>query len=578
MIVLGKGLGIGTRRRLAGVIAVLAILPYLNGLQGDFCFDDPEVIRDNPMVTAPTASAMGLIKTTSYLGKPLYRPVTMLSYFANARLSASPVGYHVVNVFLHMLVSLAVWKLAWVFLGSAVGATAAAALFAVHPIHTEAVTNIVGRAELFAALFAVVSLLASVRAAQERGRNAAAWLAISLLALAVGMLAKENVFTAIPVSVIAYLWVKPTRSVREVATLVLPFALLAIAYLAMRMLLAGSLTLAAQPDLQDNPLAHVPLAPRLETALVVLWQYLSLLALPLRLSADYSFNAVPVVGSALDPRFLAATALFVLLALLIGLNVRRAPVLALAAMLVAVPLALTANILFPIGTIKAERLLYLPSFGWCLACGWLIAQSSHRGHDWWLVVVTLLVVGYAGRTWVRNRDWQNNLTLFAATVQTSPRSAKAHYNLAKAYEDRGQIDAAMQYFRETITIYPPDAEAAFGVGRIYDKKGLYNDALEWYERATDLNWHLADAHLNMGAIHYRRGELAPAETEFRNGLESEPNNPRLLIGLSLVLAAQGNQLQARAYFDRVESVAHTDPAVPRLLAQARQVLEQQAAR
>ncbi|HXQ21376.1 MAG TPA: tetratricopeptide repeat protein, partial [Candidatus Acidoferrales bacterium] len=344
-----------------------------------------------------------------------------------------------------------------------------------------------------------------------------------------------------------------------------------------RMFVLGLVTLPDEPQILDNPLVHVQLAPRLETALVVIWQYLSQLALPLHLSADYSFNAVPVVSSVRDPQFLGAAVLFTALATLLALNGRRAPTLVLAAVFAALPMALTANILFPIGTIKAERLLYLPSVGWCLACGWLITQVRRR-QAWAVAVITLVVVAYAGRTWMRNRDWQNDLTLFAATVQTVPGDAKAQYNLAKAYEDRGRLDAAMQHFRAALAIYPLDADSAFGIGRIYDKQGLENDALNWYGRATELNAGLADAHLNIGVIRYRRGDLAVAEREFRSGLDSEPDNPRLLIGMSLVRAAQGHHAEAEETFNRVEAMAHTDVDILKLLAQARQILGQQVTR
>lgn len=569
--------GAAGRRLVFLAVGALAILPYLNGLRGDFCFDDPSIVRDNPMVTGPTASARGLL-TPVYLGKPYPRPVTMLTYFVNARLSSSPVGYHVVNVILHLLVTLAVLQLAWTLLGSALGGATAGALFAVHPIHTEAVTSIVGRAELLAALCVLLALLASIRAAHRVGVALVGWTVLSWAALAAGILSKESAFAAIPLPAMVYFWTKRTPSPWHVAAVSLVWIGLAFAYLGYRMFVLGLVTLPDEPQILDNPLVHVHLAPRLETALVVLWQYLSQLALPLHLSADYSFNAVPVVSSVRDPQFLGAAVLFTALATLLALNARRAPMLLLAAVFAALPMALTANILFPIGTIKAERLLYLPSVGWCLACGWLITQVPRRRQTSAVTVITLLVVAYAGRTWMRNRDWQNDLTLFAATVQTVPDDAKAQYNLAKAYEDRGRLDAAMQHFRTALAIYPLDADSAFGIGRIYDKQGLENDALNWYGRATELNAGLANAHLNIGLIRYRRGDLAVAEREFHSGLDSEPDNPRLLIGMSLVHAAQGHQDEAEETFKRVEAMAHTDADIPKLLAQARQLLEQKVAR
>src|SRR5262245_1116481 len=118
-------------------VALVAVLPYLNALPADFTFDDVGVIRDNSAVQAlPAADLLHYV----YEPGALYRPLTMLTYAANTRVSGAPFGFHLVNVVLHALVTVAVFLLALELLASRVAATAAALLFAVHPIHTEAVT------------------------------------------------------------------------------------------------------------------------------------------------------------------------------------------------------------------------------------------------------------------------------------------------------------------------------------------------------------------------------------------------------------------------------------------------------
>ena len=580
-----------SRSRLAVLIAVLAILPYVNSLPGEFTLDDVEVVRDNPTVSGQAASprllyataynpdAEVLVPTMTPIGAywVKYRPVTMLTYWLNARLGESAIGYHLVNLGLHALVAIAMFYLAYDLLGSASGATISAALFAVHPIHTEAVSSIVGRAELLAALAVLVSLLAMVRATTEV-EHRTRWLTLSAGALVIGCLAKESAFVGIPLCLAAHLWVRRTSALRESLMLMLPGVFVGVAYLGLRALAIGRLTVPATVIVLDNPLAQVPLAPRLETALAILWQYLAQLTVPLRLSADYSYNEIPVVASARDPRFVGAAVLFTGLAIGLMLSRKRAPALALAAAFFAIPLLLTANVLFPIGTIKAERLLYLPSFGWCLGCAGLIMQIPERQRGRCLTVVALVVVAFAGRTWVRNWDWQNNFALFSATVQTSAHSAKAHHNLAVAYTERGDLDNAMLQFHESLAIYPPYDDAAFGIGKIYERKGIDAGALEWYATATRLNPNWAPAHLNSGAIYYKRGEFTAAEKAFRAGLESQPNNPRLLIGLALVRLAQDDRAEAEILIGRATSLADGDHEVAALLAEARQAFGQKVTR
>ena len=549
-----------SRRALGAALLVvaLAVLPYLNSLSNGFAFDDPDVVRDNPMVTHDPPAALF---TAVYNPGAIYRPLTMLTYVANHRVDAAPFGFHLVNVALHALVTLAVFLLVRRLLDSLLAATVAAALFAVHPVHTEAVSNVVGRAELLAALLVVTTLLATLRARAARGAAAWAWQVTALLAFAAGMLAKESVFTAIGLVAVVVWWTDPARSVTGAMRAIAPFVTLGAAYLALRLVVVGSLGLPTPPPLIDNPLAHVGAARRVATAMVVLLDYGSLLMLPLHLAPDYSYNAVPMVASPLDGRFLLAALVAVATLALAALLGRRVPVLLVAAAFIAVPLAVTANVLFPIGTIKAERLLYLPSIGWCLAVGWLAAAAARTHRRAALAAVAALVLAFAARTWARNPDWNDNFSLFTAAVQSEPHSAKAHYNLGIAYDVRGDSDTAMVYLRRALRIHPDCAEAAFAIGSIYERKGLDAGALHWYAQAIARNWNYPRAHLTIGALRYQRGEYDAAEAAFRTGLEQDPDNPRLLFGLGLALQASGKRDEAQLVLAGIDADRVTDQSM-----------------
>jgi Flp pilus assembly protein TadD len=328
--------------------------------------------------------------------------------------------------------------------------------------------------------------------------------------------------------------------------------------LALRLAVIGSLTSSDPPNFLDNPLVYVPWLPRAQTATVILWDYVSQLALPWNLSADYSFNQIPIISSSLDPRFLAAAALFLLAAVALFWCAFRAPEALLAALLMLIPLAITANVLFPIGTIKAERLLYLPSVGWCLLCAWIASRAVRVHPQATVLFLTILVIAYAGRTWARNGVWADNLTLFQATVDSSPSSAKAHHNLATAYFDTGRFDEAMLHYRLALDIFPDYTEAAFSVGRIYDVRGLDAGALHWYEQALRMDWNDVDTHLNTGAVRLRLGEITSAEASFLTGLQLDPSDPRLLSNLALVRHMEGWPWAAQSLVERVEALETND--------------------
>lgn len=552
-------------------IGLLAALPYLNALGGDFVFDDVGVIRDNPVIQRDPAWR---VLDTVYEPGALYRPLTMLSYVANARAARGPLGFHAVNVALHVAVALAFYALALQLLAAPRAAWIAAALFAVHPVHTEAVTSIVGRAELLAALFTFAALLALARARRGAGSACRRWLVLSLAAFAAGLLCKESAFTTIGLVLLVHWRLAPAASLRQRATLLAPYVLVGVAYLGLRLFVVGSFGLPTPPDALDNPLAHVDTATRLRTATVVLRDYLATLVAPVRLSADYSFNQVPLALTWYEPRFWIAAALLGSLAAVALAMWRRRPEITVAGALFAIPLALTANLLFPIGTIKAERLLYLPSAGFCLAAGWLLAWLSQtRPRTAAAVVAAGLALG-AARTWVRNADWRNARTLYAAAVRDTPESAKAHHNLAVALQQAGALDDADVHYRRAFTIYPDYAEAAFGIGHIATLHGNDDKAERWYLAALRRDDHLVKAQFQLGLLYQRHRAYPAAEAAFTAGLASEPDNPLLLVNLAAARLSQGDRLGAHAALARLDRTElPADPSTVALVAAARREIE-----
>ncbi len=476
----------------AVLVALAAAVPYLGTLGASFTFDDHGLVLDNPMAT-PGMSPLAWLLRESTTGS-LYRPLTMLSYALNQIVSPVPSSLHLGNVLLHALATAVAFDLARVLARSTPVAVATALIFAVHPVHTEAVASIAGRAEVLAGLLVMLALSALVRA--ERN---ASWLPVSLVAFALGTLSKESAFTTIPLAALVLVWTGPPSAGRLVRRL-LPYVAVGCACLALRRAMVGSFGLLDPPPFIDNPLAHVGVGSRIATAVVVLFEYLSVLAAPIRLSADESFNQVPVVASVTDARLFAAVGVFVIVGAALVRARRRHPVPGLGMLFFLAAMTVTANVLFPIGTIKAERLLYLPSFGPCLAVGWLARRWSGRRFGQRMAVVGLGLTLLAGRTWIRNADWQDDYVLFTRTAETSPESARAQANAAAIYGQVGRLDLADQHFRAAYAIAPQFAPAAMGLAMVADARGQRDDAIRWYEEAVSLDPHLVGARVRANAL------------------------------------------------------------------------------
>src|SRR5712691_482177 len=215
-----------SERRLYLTVAAVAVIVYLGALWNHFAMDDPYIIAGNPLVRVPSGIWRAFAQPywpAAYGGK-MYRPL-VIATFGVDRLIDGPAWFHLVNVCWHAGVTVVVAGLVrrW---GGTTAALVAGLVFAVHPVHVEAVANVVGRAELLAALFTCLAVYAAL------ARDSAGWCAV---ALACGVLSKEN--AAVAPALIAWGWLlglapRPPR--RRLAAYLLSWGVVAVVYLSVR--------------------------------------------------------------------------------------------------------------------------------------------------------------------------------------------------------------------------------------------------------------------------------------------------------------------------------------------------------
>ena len=522
-------------------LALLAVLPYLNALRAGFTYDDGLLIRRNPLVTGGI-DPVGIF--ASMFGVQ-YRPLTPLTFAFNEALTpGNAAAFHAVNLVLHAGVTLLVFLVAkQLFRGTQIAATSAV-LFALHPIHTEAVTSLVGRAELLAAVFGLMALASAARRERAVTRRARlALLLISVASFSAALLSKESALTLLPL--IPAFRVACRREPlgrglwNELLSLDwLPYAACTVVFLVLRwhVLSATATPLILTP--LYNPLAFVSWTARMRSALGVLWDYFGLLNVPFVLAADYSYNQVPVVTSWIAPRFLAGLGLVVAAAWIVVRHPR--PAVRFAALFPFVALSVTANVLFPIGTIKAERLLYLPSVGWALLAAYFFDRLFRNPRYRTAAASALcgLLALFAARTWARNGDWQNDATLYLSMVRSAPYSAKAQYSLGVALLEARHYDTAVRQFRRAFDIYA-DANTALALGVTFDKKGAIDEAVSWYGAALAITPQFPEAHTHLCAADVNSGRFEAAIAACRRGLRYHPADPALLKGLGVGLVGTG---------------------------------------
>jgi protein O-mannosyl-transferase len=281
--------GISWLRRLqvAGALCVIVLLAYSDSFRSGFVLDNQSLILQDPRLSQATAQNVELILQHTYWWpkgeSALYRPMTTLSYLFNYSVlgeSNHPAGYHWFNVLLHALNVLLLFELSLRFLRKLWPSAFIAGLWAVHPVLTESVTNIIGRADLLAAASLLSGFLCYLKSTESKGWPRLAWLAGLATVTAVGVFSKESAVAIWGVIVLFELtWWKERRQFRGLlwGCVALAPALLALFYQRSVVLAGTSKFLLDDNPFVDNPLVGAHFLARSLTSIAVMARYLWLL-------------------------------------------------------------------------------------------------------------------------------------------------------------------------------------------------------------------------------------------------------------------------------------------------------------
>ncbi len=527
-----------TLRRAVLIVVGVAVVVFANSLLNGFAYDDVSIIERNPTIQSWDRLPGALL--APYWPGPagpelaLWRPVTTglfgLQYLIGG---GSPLPFHLVNVALHAAVSgLLVLVLARLMtLGIAF---VAGLVFAVHPVHTEAVANVVGQAEITAALAVLAALAIHLGSGPRTGWRRA--LAVGVL-YAVGFGAKEG---AVTLAGLVFLVDAAQERIgfRELQAYVarrwrVYFVMLVVAV----SMLTARATVLQGAGAPIGPAGFDLLyeVPKIWTLGEVWTHYVRLWVFPLDLSSDYTPNVIPV---SLGWNATNVTGVVLGLVVLLGTwfawrradlgpGSRSARVAAFGIVWFLIAISPISNTLFLTGVILAERTLYLPSAGLAAAVGWLFVRMARDRPR--MAPAVLLVVLLAGsvRTWTRNPDWRTHNTVFAVLMRDHPYSGRAQWSLGDHFIRQGQISQGLFAYRAAINL----------VGTHY---GLLVHVAQ-----TLVNLERPESADRLLAIATRERPDHPLAYGIRAGIHAELGNPREAERYARVaLAVQGSGTDA----------------------------------
>jgi len=550
----------GLKHFLFAAIALcgLVAIGYGNSVGDGFVWDDHRQIVMNPAVQ-PGAHLWPLMTTDARFANfdptnqtTVYRPLQMLTYRAVfAVFGARPAAFHVCSVAFAMAGALAAFWLFWLLTRRLPLAFAAAALFAVYPVHTEAVDWIAALPDLGCGLFFVLAF------ALYLARRT--WLSVA--AFAIALLWKETALV-FPALLAAYVLLQPSGSrlrdaIKESAAY---WAVVAV-YLGLRAAILGSISHSPRSWLL-NPIQFLLSVGQL------MLSYWVKLALPARLNAYYVFHPIRSPG---DARVLLVVALLGCAGAAVYF-LRRSilAVFAIAWVMLTLLPALNLNALGR--NAFAERYLYLPSVGFCLllalAGGWLLGRAPERARTLaGAAALVAMVAAFTAETVGRNPDWRDDATLFAATLPAAQDSPFVHVMVAGTQSDnRAEGPFAEQNYLDAIDLAkretPPDrldAVVAYqGLASIYAERGQFDRALAELAQARALAPNNPDADGEEGIILAQAGRGKEAEPLLERALEQQPRNENILSALGMIARDDRHDLARAASLFSQAIAVHTE--------------------
>lgn len=520
-----------------------------------FVYDDIHIIQNKTLLHS--LANWREILTTTWWGYALYRPLTELTFALDWAISGGdPRFFHVVNTLLHGVTTGLVFLLARGGLG-VLGAGAAALVFAVHPVHVEAVANVVGRAEVLAAALALAAAVGyradGVLAARD-DQSWRRWFASfgALTALGLGLAAKETAF-AVPGIFLLIDWfdgrgVDERLGVRFRRHWVLWAASVALSleWLWLRSLVLGDLAGDhAAPGLEGEGFAGraLVMAP-------VILEYLRLLFFPARLSADYSPNFLPAVA---ELTLRGATGFAVLgLAIALAVRARRhAPMITLGLAWIGGTLLIVSNLIVPTGVLLAERTLYLPSVGAVLMIGWLVAWTEASWRHVGVGLATLLLSLGLTRTLTRVEVWRDNSRFYPQLVRDAPGSYRSLWVAGALAYDGNDRARGESLIRRALAVYPLHPQVWETLAYRFEEDKRWYEAAQHFGAAFRLDTMRLEAGVQ-GALNYiRAGFVDSAEVMARRLEAVAPDDFRTFAAWGEIAAARGRWLEAMTWRRRM---------------------------
>lgn len=514
------------------LIGILAFAVYANSLSNDFVFDDDSVVLSDPTIMSLSSIPKYFTGQEGFhkvIGK-YWRPVISASYAIDYSIwGFNPIGFHLTNIIIHIINCLLFFKM--LLLMFPLGARkktkqyeyvllAGAAVFAVHPIHTEAVTWVSGRTDSFSFTFFIAAFIYYLKYSSSGDvKRANTYIILMSIFFMLAVLAKEMAIT-LPAAVILYDIisgkVNNIRALKKKAFVYMLLVGLSILYLFLRWLVLK--------DVPERVTYFYFYGKDLTTMILTMLQtlplYFRLLIVPVGLVYHYS-GYLPYVNTIDNLNVLFALFFIIVMIAFAIIFYKRSPIISYSILFFFLTLLPVLNIV-PTMNFMAERFLYIPSIIVSLLIIVLLFRiSTLKSKNVFYTLTILLIAVYSYLTIQRNPEWKNNDALFMS-AEGKPGTV-TYVNIGNIYANKNELDKAEVYYRKAIDLRDESLIANNNLGKIFMVKGNYDSAYHYMMKAYYLDTLSPEPMFTLAQLYSRSNKFPQAIAELEKIQKITPN-------------------------------------------------------
>jgi len=522
---------------------------------GFIAFDDPGYVTQNSHVLAGlTLEGVRWAFSTGHMGN--WNPLTWLSHMLDVQLfGLHPGAHHLVNLAFHLANTLLLFGMLQQATRAPWPSFVVASLFGVHPLHVESVAWVAERKDVLSTFFWFLTLWGYIRYART---GSGWWYGVTLALFALGLLAKPMLVTVPFGLLLLDLWplgrlalpgggpvAQPDSACRPTPLAALfweklPFLALAV--------IAAAITYTMQLEVGAIDQSGLfPIGLRLANALVAYVRYLAMAVWPVDLALIYPYARLPPwqpVGAALG---------LTVVSVLVARHARLHPYLLVGWLWYLGTLVPVIGLVQIGSQAFADRYTYVPLVGVFVMVAWGGRSLCQR----WTVsapvaatLATAVIAAYAVAAWAQVGLWVTGETLLRHTVRVTRDNCIAYNSLGATLMAQGEIDAAMEQFREALRIKPDYPEARYNLATALYGSGRLEEAIAQYEQALRVRPGYAEAHSNLANALRTSGRLPEAIAHFQEALRLKPDSAEVLSNLGMALRAAGRLPEAIAWYEQ----------------------------